>query len=102
MELSRIPNDGTIRVSHFLMSGQTFVFVDCLSIADAYDRNKAKKLAYNFRYAVNMPTAGIESYGSPMLLQVNDNPPCLFSRDELLTLAADNVYRAIFKLTPSL
>jgi len=84
-----------IRIGSYKLDGVLYFFADSLNIhkVNSYD---TKSAIWNHRFAVNMPNAGIETYGSSYIVNDSEEPPALFKGSNV------PVYRVVYKVTNGL
>jgi len=92
-------NLGGMRIGSYIENGELFVYVDTTSIEQG-NSYSAKNAAYEYRFNVNMPNAGIEDYGAPTLINKLTKPVSTFFSDP--SAPVGTIYRKIFRLRSTL
>jgi hypothetical protein len=89
--LATVPPQKDVKIGHYVRNGEVFVFIDSLDVNFIWS-SSAKNVAYNYRFIINMPNAGIMPYGGPHAITTQEDPaPLIKTRQPL--------YRAEFKLS---
>lgn len=88
--LAIVPPQKDVKIGHYVRNGDVFVFIDSLDLNFIWGSD-AKKLAYNYRFIINMPNAGIAPYGGPHIITSEEDPAPLIKTKQ-------HLYRAEFKL----
>lgn len=84
-----IPEGDSRVVGAYRAHGSIFVFVDSKKAHDLY-ASDTKRLAYDFRFNLNMPNSGIEQVNAPYPLYADDKPES--------PLGNEGTYRVLYQL----
>jgi len=101
VDSQRVFNEGSIpgtRVGYLLRNSQLIVFVDCIKAKTAYG-DGTKRIAYEHRFRLNSPQAGISHHSGPFVVTDRDKPVALFTDEELDAMGSTLVYRIEYLLT---